>query len=65
MTATLAEPASASSEGAVETVASLAQEWAKNRPFVRTPNGVKLLRFIVRIKGFWKFDRDGCSCRPK
>tara|TARA_Y100000746_G_scaffold119640_1_gene102416 strand:- start:7981 stop:9852 length:1872 start_codon:yes stop_codon:yes gene_type:complete len=32
MTATLAEPASASSEGAVETVASLAQEWAKNRP---------------------------------
>ena len=32
MTATLAEPASTSSESAVETVASLAQEWAKNRP---------------------------------
>ena len=40
-------------------------EWPKNRPLARTPNGVKSLKFIVKMWVFCKLNRDGCSLRPK
>ena len=40
-------------------------EWPKNRPLARTPNGVKSLKFIVKMWVFCKLNSVGCSLRPK
>ena len=40
-------------------------EWPKNRPCVRTPNGVKSLKFIVKMCTFCKLNNVGCSLRLK